>query len=125
MRLFRVMMAATIGVLALAGPVAAQDAGKGAGIFTQKCKVCHQIEKDKGAGLGPNLWGVVGRSAGTASRYAYSAAMVNSKFVWDAARLDSFLTAPQKTIPGVKMTFPGLPDAQQRGDLIAFLASLK
>ncbi len=70
---------------------------------------------------GPNLHGVFGRKAGTFAGYAYSDAVKNSGFVWDAPLLDKWLSQPAKTLPGTKMTFVGLPNAQDRIDLIAYL----
>ena len=70
---------------------------------------------------GPNLYGVFGRKAGERPRYSYSNALRNADFVWDAERLDNWLKNPRTFLPGNKMTFPGLPDAKDRRDVIAFL----
>lgn len=108
-----------------ASPSSAQDASGGAKLFEARCQTCHQIDPAKGSGFGPNLAGVVGRKAGTLPRFNYSPAMARSGFVWDKTRLDTFLTAPQRALPGSRMTFPGLPNAKDRVDVIAFLSSRK
>lgn len=90
--------------------------------FSQ-CATCHAIKPGVNA-VGPSLFGVVGRKAGT-STYAYSEAMKNSGLTWDEATLDSYLTAPMKHVPGTKMTYAGMPDAAKRKAVIDFLKTLK
>jgi cytochrome c len=75
--------------------------------------------------VGPNLWGVVGAKAAAKPGYAFSPAMKASGLVWDAATLDAFLARPVAKVPGNKMTFGGMPNAQARRDMIAYLATLK
>jgi cytochrome c len=99
----------------------AQDAEAGKTVF-HKCQVCHQIGKNA---VGPNLVGVVGRKAGTEANYNYSNAVKNSGITWDDANLDSWLQGPNKKIPGTKMLFPGLKDAADRANVIAYLKTLK
>lgn len=102
----------------------AQDMTAGAKVFA-KCRVCHQVDRAKGSGLGPNLAGVVGRKAGTVARFNYSPAMTRSNIVWDKARLDAFLAAPQRAMPGSRMAFAGLPNPKDRADVIAYLSTNK
>jgi len=102
----------------------AQDAAAGAKVFA-KCRVCHQVDRAKGSGLGPNLAGVVGRKAGAFARFNYSPAMARSNIVWDKARLDAFLAAPQRAMPGSRMAFAGLPNPKDRADVIAYLSTNK
>src|SRR3954454_5595449 len=72
---------------------------------------------------GPSLAGVVGRKAGTAPGFTrYSSALKASGVVWDAASLDAWLIDPAGFVPGNRMPFPGLPEAQARSDVIAYLA---
>jgi nitrite reductase (NO-forming) len=73
--------------------------------------------------LGPSLAGIIGRKAGSDAGYSYSPAMKQAGIVWDANSLDTYLADPAKTIPGNKMPFPGLKTANDRRDVIAFLAS--
>ncbi len=100
------------------------DAAAGKTLFTQKCGLCHAPVEGQNK-IGPSLWGVVGRRAGTLPTYTYSDAMKNANRTWTASTLDDYLTAPRQKIPGVKMIFAGLPDAQDRQNVIAYLATLK
>jgi cytochrome c len=87
----------------------------------QQCTSCHSIDEND---IGPKHRGVVGRKAGTAPDYAYSAALRSSGLVWDAATLDRWLTNPSALVPGTKMYFL-LKDPQDRADIIAYLTELK
>ena len=87
------------------------------------CAACHSVKPGKN-GFGPSLFGVVGRQAGSAPDYNYSTAMKASG-TWTPARLDAYLTNPKATVPGNKMPFGGVSDAQKRADIIAYLATLK
>lgn len=106
------------------GAYAAGDASAGAGLFN-RCAICHSNTKGGPNKLGPNLFGVVGRRAGTYPGYSYSAAMKRAGFVWTPARLSDYLTSPQKLVPGNNMPFAGIADAKQRADIVAYLATLK
>jgi len=86
-----------------------------------RCRACHTIGEGGADMTGPNLYGVFGRKAGERPRYNYSNAMRTADFTWDADRLDHWLQNPRTFLPGNKMTFPGLPDATDRRDVIAFL----
>ena len=88
-----------------------------------KCALCHA--KDKTNGLGPGLSAVTGRHAGSVPGFRYSEDMKNSNIVWDEKSLDAFIMAPQKALPGTTMAFAGIPDQQERSDLIAYLETLK
>jgi nitrite reductase (NO-forming) len=88
----------------------------------RKCQVCHSLDPGKDI-LGPSLAGVVGRKAGAEPNYAYSPAMKSANLTWDAKTLDAYLDDPQKAIPGNKMPFPGLKTAQDRLDVIAYVAA--
>jgi cytochrome c len=90
----------------------------------RKCIVCHTIEKGEAARVGPNLWGVVGRPMAKAAGFSYSDQMKKQSEKtanWVPDELDIFLTKPQNLVPGTRMTFPGLPDQQERADVIAYL----
>jgi len=120
------------GTLILAGSLsllsgaaqAAGDPAAGKVIFTQKCGLCHAVEQGKNK-IGPSLYGVVGRKAGSLPDYTYSDAMKNADRTWDETTLDAYLIHPRQTIPGVKMIFAGLPDATDRQNVIAYLATNK
>jgi cytochrome c len=107
-----------------AGAQAAGDAEAGKVLFTKKCGLCHSVEQGKNK-IGPSLYGVVGRKAGSLDGYTYSEAMKNAKRTWDDATLDDYLTNPRQKIPGVKMIFAGLPEESDRQNVIAYLATAK
>ena len=117
---------AILGLLSLFGPVsrgnAQQAAAHGAQLFSERCSLCHAIE-GQGGGQGPSLAGVVGRKAG-ATAFAYSPALRQVGWTWDAAHLDRYLAAPQAAVPGSRMPV-AVPDATERQDLIAYLTTLK
>jgi cytochrome c2 len=85
------------------------------------CAACHPVSSDAAHGIGPNLRGIVGRKSGSASGFTYSAALRNSKLVWDRESLDRFLAAPASTVPGNFMSYPGVSDPAARAAIIAYL----
>ena len=87
------------------------------------CAACHS--SDASHGLGPSFLGVYGRKAAGAKGFTYSAAMKKAGLTWDDKSLDAFIADPQKAVPGNVMPFPGLPDAKQREEVIAYLKTLK
>lgn len=88
------------------------------------CKTCHAVEAGKNM-VGPSLHGLQGRAAGSAPGYSYSAANKTSGIVWSNEKLFQYLEAPQRVVPGTKMTYTGVKDAQKRADLVAYLDTLK
>jgi cytochrome c len=110
--------------LAGASAQAAGDADAGKTLFNKKCALCHSVVQGQNK-IGPSLYGVVGRKAGTLDGYNYSEAMKNANRTWDDATLSDYLTAPRQKIPGVKMIFAGLPDDTDRANVIAYLDTLK
>lgn len=101
----------------------AQNATAGATLFKARCGTCHGTAGEGRKGLGPSLKGLVGRKAASTD-FNYSAALKKSGLTWNTATLDSFITAPMKKVPGTRMVI-AVPDAKQRGDLLAFLATVK
>ena len=86
------------------------------------CRSCHTITPDGPNMTGPNLYGVFGRQAGAVEKYNYSEAVKTAGFVWDAEKLDQWLTNPATFLPGTKMPpVPGLKAEKDRVDLIAYL----
>jgi cytochrome c len=91
---------------------------------TRACAACHNFEKGGPNGLGPNLYGVVGRARASAPGFAYSDAMKAKGGEWTVDDLNKFLTSPKDFVPGTKMNFPGFSKGSQRADVIAYLNSL-
>lgn len=126
------MRVAVLGAMALTGSIlsaavpalAAGDADAGKTLFAHKCSICHAPVEGQNK-IGPSLWGVVGRKAGSLPGYSYSDAMKNANRTWDEATLSDYLTNPRQKIPGVKMIFVGLPNEADRQNVIAYLATLK
>ena len=75
--------------------------------------------------VGPNLWGVFGRKAGSVASFNYSDGMKAAGFTWDAAQIDKWIENPPALITGTKMTYAGMKDAKDRIDVIAYLKNLK
>ena len=99
------------------------DATSGQLIFNNACRTCHTIREGDNR-LGPNLYRIVGRKAGSLQNYGYSSAMKGADFVWDEAKLDRFIANPEQTVPGNNMKpFSGLASADDRDKVIAFLLS--
>ncbi len=88
------------------------------------CATCHAVEPDKNL-IGPSLFGVIDRPAGTLAGFTYSEAMKNSGITWSKDKLDQFLEAPLTMVPGTRMSFAGMKDAQKRGEVVAYLETLK
>ena len=117
--------AALIGLSAIAAPAISwatppADPVAGATVF-KKCVACHSVEPSGRNGLGPNLSGVVGRGAAKAPGFSYSPAMASTKLAWTEQNLSRFLASPRQVVPGTRMTFAGLPNQQDRANVIAFL----
>jgi cytochrome c len=88
-------------------------------LFAQ-CRACHVTD----AGVnktGPSLAGIIGLKAGSVAGFNYSTANTDSGITWTKEKLFQYLEKPQRVIPKTKMIFAGMPDAQKRADLIAYL----
>jgi cytochrome c len=97
---------------------AAPDARHGEELYG-RCMACHALAQDR---VGPRHCGLIGRKAGSVPGFAYSPAMRGSRIVWNEHTLARFLAAPQAMVRGSTMTYDGVADAQDRADLIAYLA---
>lgn len=110
--------------LPLPNLLAAGDAAKGEAIFA-KCKACHTAEQGGATGIGPNLFGIVGKPVGKhAAGFAYSPDLSGHGGTWDFATLDSWLKNPKAFAAGTKMSFAGLPKGEDRANVILYLNSL-
>ena len=106
-------------VLAAPAASAAPEATRGEQIYA-RCLACHALAFDR---VGPRRCGLLGRKAGSVAGFAYTPAMKASRLVWNAETLDRFLENPMRVVPGTAMTYAGVPDKQDRADLIAYLAA--
>jgi cytochrome c len=86
-----------------------------------KCQSCHDFSAANANKVGPGLYGVIGRVSGTHEGFNYSDPMKAHGKAWTYADINHLITNPKAYIPGTKMTFPGLPKAQDRADLLAWL----
>ena len=99
---------------------ASTNASEGAKIF-KKCAACHSIAQGGANKIGPALWGVLGRNAGSISEYKYSKAMLAHGKVWTFDEMNGFLIKPKEWIKGTKMAFAGLKEAKDRAAVILYM----
>src|SRR5579884_1576744 len=104
--------------------LAAGDPVKGKAVFA-RCAICHNVEKDGGNGVGPNLFGVYGRKAASVEGFNYSGPMKASGIVWNDENLEKWIAGPAKMVPGTKMAFAGISNHGQVDDVVAYLKTLK
>ncbi|KAF7405875.1 hypothetical protein HZH68_005244 [Vespula germanica] len=101
------------------------NAENGKSLFMKYCSTCHTFDKDGKHKIGPNLFGVVGRSCATKPGFSYTEHMKKKACTWDEDTLNIYLENPKKFVPGTKMVFGGIKKSEERADLIAFLKTLK
>ncbi|MEM9427911.1 MAG: cytochrome c family protein [Pseudomonadota bacterium] len=102
--------------------LASADISAGERTF-RACAACHKLE-DGANGVGPHLYGIVGRNISAVDGFAYSGALVAQAEVWTAENLSAFLEAPSDWAPGTKMSYRGLREAEDRANLISYLDSI-
>ena len=96
------------------------NAARGQRVFGA-CAACHSLQPDQNM-TGPSLSEVWDRKAGSVASFSrYSSALKSANIEWNDKTLDEWIKDPQHLVPGNEMTFPGIKDAQQRADLLAFL----
>ena len=106
--------------------LAAADVDKGQKGF-KKCAACHKVDQGASGGVGPNLYGIVGKAKGAVDGFAYSKGLLEAaaaKGPWTYEALNAFLTKPKDYIPGTKMAFAGLKKETDRADMLAYLKSI-
>lgn len=100
--------------------VAAMDATRGAKVF-KKCTSCHNADNGGADGTGPNLWNIIGATAGAKGGFKYSNALASSGITWSYEELDGFLAKPTKYVSGTNMNFVGLKKEKDRAAVIELL----
>ena len=110
----------TAALAALPAPYSEADLANGRRQF-RRCSSCHTIAEGARNLVGPNLHGLFSRNAGEVEGFNYSAAVRDSGIEWSPEHLDSWLQDPRGYIPGNRMSFVGLRDANDRRDVIAYL----
>lgn len=128
MRRFVLSTMMATAMMALPGLALAEgDAAAGQRVFNQ-CRACHTADQGGRNGVGPNLWGIVGRRAGSIEGFRYSANMrelAGTGHEWTDANLRAYVTNPKAVLPRGSMSYPGLRNEQQLDDLLAYLNTLK
>ena len=99
---------------------ASASAAEGAKVF-KKCAACHSIKEGGKNKIGPALWGVLGRTAGSVPGYKYSKAMTAHGKNWSFEEMNGFLIKPKDWIKGTKMSFAGLKNAKDRAAVILYM----
>ena len=109
-----------------AGAAQAADVAKGQAAFVRQCAICHTIDKGGENRIGPNLFGVVGRRAGTIQGFRYTNAFrTTATFEWTEGLLGPWISLPSVMVPGTAMGgFPGVAD-RDKDDIVAYLAAQK
>jgi len=120
----RVSIVCAAFMLATCAAQAAGDAKHGEEVFN-RCGMCHNAIKGGGNGMGPNLFGVVGRKAASLPDFFYSPALKSSKLVWTEDNLKKWVMGPQKMVPGTRMSFAGITTQKDAEDVVAYLKTRK
>lgn len=97
-----------------------QSIERGHALYESRCGACHSVDTNR---TGPLHAGVLGRRAGSVPGFAYSPALAASRIIWTHANLLAWLADPEALIPGQAMGYR-VPDARDREDLVAWLATL-
>lgn len=119
------LLVAGLAISAEHHPALAQEQASEAGLvaFNNSCRTCHTVKEGDNR-LGPTLYNIVGRKAGTVEGFAYSPSLKDAGFVWDEEKLDAFIANPEATVPGNNMKpYAGMTDAEERKKIIAYLAN--
>lgn len=104
--------------------MASADAAAGEGIAKKQCASCHSFNEGGKNGVGPNLYGVLGRNHGGAAGFNYSEAVKGKAGPWSYEDMNAWLKNPKAYAAGTRMAYAGLNNEKQRADLIMYLRSL-
>lgn len=105
--------------------IATADVSKGMAFVQQQCSACHTLNQGGAAGVGPNLYGVMGGPMFAGAGFSYSAAVKGkASGNWDYTKMGDWLAAPASFAPGTAMGYPGIKNTQTRADVVAYLRTL-
>ena len=102
------------------------DVVKGKAAFERQCAICHTANKDGPNRFGPNLFGILGKKAGTVPGYTYTNAFkTRANWEWTEDGIGGWMMFPSTMVPGTAMgVFQGIAE-RDRDDLVAYVATLK
>jgi cytochrome c len=113
---------AAAGLASIIPLIAGADVAKGAAFVQQQCSSCHTVDQGGAAGVGPNLYNVVGGPMFGGAGFSYSAAVkAKAKGNWNYDNMNAWLDDPASYAPGTEMSYPGIKNTQDRADVVAYL----
>ncbi len=124
-KLFSAVVVTILGSVCASSAFAAGDAASGAKLFNQVCAMCHTTVKGGASLVGPNLFDVVGRKAGSLAGYSYSPALKAWGKIWNEDILTNWVTSPSTVVPNTRMIFNGIKKHEDAESVAAYLATLK
>jgi cytochrome c len=116
--------AAPVGPDNIDGLIATADPAKGEAYTKTICVACHTFNQGGPAGVGPNLYGILGAKHGHMEGFNYSKALSSIPGPWTYETLNQWLYKPAAYAPGTRMAFAGIPKNELRAEVIAYLRSL-
>lgn len=126
MKRYYLTATAVSAALGLSGPTLAGDASAGVRAFKTSCSACHGVTASA-VGVGPTLFGVVGRKSGTQAAYAarFSPVMKKAARTWTADAIKAYIANPAGSLPGNRMAFAGVKNPVQVDNIVAYLVTLR
>src|SRR5580658_5902307 len=97
---------------------------RGEDLLQRRVQHLHTDKPNKNK-IGPSLFGVIGRHAGSAPGFDYSEAMKVAPVTWTDETLDRYLADPKSVVPGNKMPYQGVKNDERRKEIIAYLHTLQ
>ncbi len=117
--------AAAVGLASIIPLITAASVSKGEAFVQQQCSSCHTVNQGGAAGVGPNLYGVIGGPMFASAGFGYSAAVKSkAKGNWNYDNMNAWLADPATFAPGTEMSYPGIKNTQERANVVAYLRTL-